>query len=69
MSHLGMSLKNPGRMDNYRFYNLFRNITEIIKAIFFSQNVPNDFLHKNIADCISFFFFFVKNFINGNFIL
>lgn len=34
MSYLGMSLKNPGSMNNYHFYNLFGSATEIIKVIF-----------------------------------
>ena len=40
MSYLGMSLKNPGWMNNYHFYNLFGNATEIIKVIFFKTPRP-----------------------------
>lgn len=31
MTHLGMSLKNPGQLNNYHFYNPFGNATDIIK--------------------------------------
>ena len=33
-------------MDNYHFYNLFGNITEIIKAIFFFKT-PNSIVCSN----------------------
>ena len=34
-------------MDNYYFYNLFGNITEIIKAIFFFKTPPISIICSN----------------------
>lgn len=31
MSYLGMSLKNPGQLNNYHFYNPLGKATDIIK--------------------------------------